>query len=88
MNRLARLLISKITAEYNLGKLYPELVKEWHPTKNGQLTSYDVTPNSGKKVWWICNQGHESTTIGFLEHQFATYAYIIWATNTFQYGLL
>ncbi|TFH13473.1 hypothetical protein E4H04_11890, partial [Candidatus Bathyarchaeota archaeon] len=37
----------------------PELAKQWHPTKNEKMTSYDVTPNSGKKVWWICNQGHE-----------------------------
>jgi len=32
----------------------PELAKEWHPTKNGDLTPYDVTCGSGKKVWWQC----------------------------------
>jgi hypothetical protein len=37
----------------------PELVKEWHPTKNGNLTPFDVTPYSGKYVWWQCNKGHE-----------------------------
>jgi hypothetical protein len=37
----------------------PELAKEWHLTKNGGLTPYDVTANSGKKAWWICEQGHE-----------------------------
>ena len=37
----------------------PELAKEWHPTKNGKLTPNDVTPGSGRKVWWICNKGHE-----------------------------
>ncbi|MBP9853945.1 MAG: zinc-ribbon domain-containing protein [Candidatus Omnitrophica bacterium] len=31
------------------------LIKEWHPTKNGNLTPKDVTENSGKKVWWICS---------------------------------
>ena len=35
------------------------LVDEWHPTKNGELTPKDVTPNSGKKVWWRCEKGHE-----------------------------
>ena len=35
------------------------LAKEWHPTKNGTLTPDMVTPVSGKKVWWMCSQGHE-----------------------------
>ena len=30
---------------------YPHLVKEWHPTKNGELTPNDFTHGSGKKVW-------------------------------------
>jgi hypothetical protein len=46
----ARLIMLKISAEYNLGKLYPKLAKEWHPTKNGKLTPYDILPKSGKKV--------------------------------------
>jgi hypothetical protein len=37
----------------------PELAKEWHPTKNGSLTSADLTLGSNKKVWWICSKGHE-----------------------------
>lgn len=37
----------------------PELAKEWHPTKNGDLTPYDVTYGSLKKVWWQCEKGHE-----------------------------
>lgn len=37
----------------------PELSKEWHLTLNGSLTSFDVTCNSSKKVWWKCNNGHE-----------------------------
>jgi len=37
----------------------PDLVKQWHPTKNGDLTPYDVTYSSGKEVWWQCNKGHE-----------------------------
>jgi len=39
----------------------PNLAKEWHPTKNGDLTPYDVTCGSGKLVWWKCskNPKHE-----------------------------
>ena len=44
---------------YNLAVLYPEIAEQWHPTKNGDLTPNDVTPGSHKKIWWICNEGHE-----------------------------
>jgi len=37
-----------------LATLNPELASEWHPTKNGDLTPHNVTPNSQKKVWWKC----------------------------------
>ena len=37
----------------------PELVPEWHPTKNGELTVHDVTSASNKKVWWQCAYGHD-----------------------------
>ena len=37
----------------------PELTKEWHPTKNGNLTPEMVTAGSGKKVWWQCKHNHE-----------------------------
>jgi len=35
---------------------YPELLNEYHPTKNGNLTLYDVTPGSDKIFWWICSK--------------------------------
>jgi len=37
----------------------PKLSKEWHPTKNENLTTKDITPGSNKKVWWQCRKGHE-----------------------------
>lgn len=38
---------------------YPELARQWHPTKNASLTADTVTPHSGQKVWWLCPHGHE-----------------------------
>lgn len=43
----------------SLKSKFPELAKEWHPTKNGDLNPEQVTSGSAKKVWWICDKGHE-----------------------------
>lgn len=45
--------------DYNLYLLKPNLIKEWHPTKNAGIKPKEVTPGSGKKIWWLCNEGHE-----------------------------
>lgn len=37
----------------------PELVDEWHPTKNGELTPDSTSFGSVKKVWWRCAHDHE-----------------------------
>ncbi|MEK4503744.1 zinc-ribbon domain-containing protein [Bacillus sp. FSL R12-0069] len=50
------------TIDNCLAKVYPEISKEWHPIKNGLLTPNDVTPKSGRRVWWICEKGHEWQT--------------------------
>ena len=51
---------NRISYESNcLETTNPLLAKEWHPTKNGTLTTKKVVPNSGKKVWWQCVKGHE-----------------------------
>lgn len=43
----------------DLATMYPDLVSEWHPTKNGILRPEDVTSGSEKSVWWQCERGHE-----------------------------
>lgn len=40
----------------SLGELNPELAKEWHPNKNGDVTPYKIKPHSNFKAWWICPQ--------------------------------
>src|SRR3989339_652590 len=50
---------NKFSKERSLALLYPEIAKEWHPVKNGELTPYDVPPGAGRrKVWWICKSKH------------------------------
>ena len=43
----------------DLATIHPELAKEWHPTKHGELTPAIIAPKSSKKVWWLCEKGHE-----------------------------
>ena len=38
----------------NLEKKYPEIAKQWHPSKNGDLLPSMVSSSSNKKVWWLC----------------------------------
>lgn len=38
---------------------YPELAKEWHPTKNGILTPVMFPKTSTKQIWWLGKCGHE-----------------------------
>lgn len=45
--------------ENSLALIKPELVYEWHPVKNKDLTPYQVLPYSRRKVWWKCTNGHE-----------------------------
>ena len=45
----------------NLATCNPQLAKEWHPTKNGDLTPFDVTCGSNKKVWWLLSYNDPKT---------------------------
>lgn len=33
--------------------------REWHPIKNQNLTPNQITDGSSKRVWWLCDLGHE-----------------------------
>ncbi|KAF0140121.1 MAG: hypothetical protein FD122_2756 [Stygiobacter sp.] len=44
----------KVDENNCLAKKFPEVAKEWHPTKNGSKTPNDVLSMSNEKVWWLC----------------------------------
>lgn len=52
----------KICNDNCLATKFPEVAKEWHPTKNGYITPHDVTPGSNKKYWWLCPKNHTYQT--------------------------
>ena len=48
-----------VPGENDLASQYPDIARQWHPEKNGSLTPEHIAPASNKKVWWICDKGHE-----------------------------
>ena len=49
----------RICDDNSLQTLNSTLAKQWHPTKNGNLNPNHVTAGSNKKIWWLCEKGHE-----------------------------
>jgi len=48
-----------IPGETDLATLHPRLAAQWHPTKNGKLTTDQVRPGTHHRAWWSCDRGHE-----------------------------
>ncbi|MBD8839502.1 hypothetical protein IFU39_16950 [Paenibacillus sp. CFBP 13594] len=42
-----------------LAQAYPESISQWNFRKNTDIKLDDVSSGSHKKVWWICEHGHE-----------------------------
>lgn len=38
---------------------FPILMREWDYVKNDEIDPLEITYGSAKKVWWICERGHE-----------------------------
>lgn len=51
----------KINHTNSLAVLHPDLMKQWHPTKNVGVDPYNIAPKSPTPIWWICdkNNTHE-----------------------------
>jgi len=43
----------------DLASTHPELLAEWHPTRNGTLSPREIIAGTSRKIWWVCQQGHE-----------------------------
>ena len=43
----------------DLATVRPDVASLWHPSKNGVLKPSDVTQFSNKRVWWLCERGHD-----------------------------
>src|ERR1035437_3228208 len=46
--------LRRISPDRSLAALRPVLVRELHPTRNGDLDPYTLGPSSLQKLWWRC----------------------------------
>ena len=51
-----------IVGDTDLASQYPDIAAEWHPTKNGSLTTQNIHCRSKQSVFWKCDNGHEWQT--------------------------
>ncbi len=50
----------KIRLGFNdLATTHPDVAAQWNYKRNGDLKPTEVTYGCDKKVWWICDKGHE-----------------------------
>jgi len=47
----------------SVAETHPQLLTEWHPTKNAAISPTEISLGSHRPVWWVCKQGHEWTAI-------------------------
>jgi hypothetical protein len=62
MARLKKMLLENsglVERRGDLASRFPSVAAEWHPTKNEGKAPSDFRPFSNKKVWWLCEKGHE-----------------------------
>lgn len=45
--------------EQGMADVKPELLRQWHPSKNNTLKAREVLCTHRDKVWWLCEKGHE-----------------------------
>ena len=38
---------------------FPEIAKQWHPTKNGEKLPSQFATKSHEIIWWVCKRGHD-----------------------------
>lgn len=46
-------------ASTSLAAKFPEIAREWHPKKNGEVTPSQVDADHIMTAWWVCPNGHE-----------------------------
>ena len=48
--------LHKLCIHQSISYTHPEIIEEWHPTKNGDLTPDLFSYGSEKRIWWQCKK--------------------------------
>ena len=56
---MRKVYFGRIRAQYMKKSLSENLIREWHPTKNGALEPQMFSAGSNIEVWWLGQCGHE-----------------------------
>lgn len=46
--------VETCSVEQSLAYLFPYLMREWHPELNDHLNAFELLPQAGVPVWWVC----------------------------------
>ena len=49
----------RVDTTNQLKALYPQLAREWHPSRNGGISPYEFPAHSNAEVWWRGSDGRE-----------------------------
>lgn len=53
----------------SLAALFPDVAREWHPTRNGNRTPEDVVAGTSKLAWWQCREDPEHIWKSTVQHR-------------------
>lgn len=59
IGRIGRKRMRESLVQYCMRYGREDLLSQWHPEKNGELTMDSLSYGSHKSVWWRCSHGHE-----------------------------
>ena len=67
---------------------FPDLVTQWHRTKNGAVTPDKVVAGSGKKYWWKCPEGSDHEWEATVNNRagWRIFTYTFWMKRGYRYG--
>lgn len=49
----------RVEGQNDLTTTHPEIAEEWNFARNIGIDPSKISASSGKKVWWLCSNGHE-----------------------------
>ena len=71
----------KLCIHNSIKYTHPNIVKEWHPFKNGDLNPENYKVSSNKKIWWLCSNICKDLLLPHLQQQHWYQTLLLTATH-------